>query len=99
MLDSQTCGALVLKGWIGTAAQTWRGIGSVIQCTSVLVGRCGLEQVLTIVYMRQVRGACLSVINGTEVGSSGGIVIVQMMQASTSDVVGVVFTVIRVSHL
>ena len=82
----------MLKGRLGAVAQGLRRIGRMIQCACIL-GR--LQQMLAVVYMRQVRGACLPVINGTEVGSSGGII---MMQASTSDVVGV-FTVVRVCHL
>ena len=84
---------------MGAVAQTWRSIGRMVQRTCILLERGGLKQVLAVVYMRQVRGACLPVINGTEVGSSGWIIIIQVMQASTSDVVGVVFTVIRVCHL
>ena len=48
-------------------------LSGVVQCTSILM-LCRLQQVLAIVNMRQVRGACLPVINGTEVGSSGLVV-------------------------
>ena len=49
---------------------------------------------LVAVYVGQIRRACLPVINGTEVGSSG--VSIQVMQAS--DVL-YVFIVVRVCHL
>ena len=50
---------------------------------------------LAIIDVRQVRGACLPVINGTEVGSSG---LVVGIQASDITLVMIVL-IVRVCHL
>lgn len=90
-IDAQTCRALVLKGLVG--AQT--GLDGMVQGTGILVC-CRLQQVLTVVNVRQMRRACLPVINGTVVGSSG-IIVTKVMQASY--VVGVFIVARVVCHL
>ena len=91
MAHAQTSRALVLEGWL-VARKAWGD--HMVQCAGVLLV-CWLEQVLAVIYVGQVRGACLPcVINGTEVGSSG---VVKVMQAT--DYVTLFLMVWVVRHL